>query len=378
MWRQNRIYKGRNGGVYPVRNHVISFENVVKQFDDEPVLKNVSFEIEEGKFYTLLGPSGCGKTTILRIIAGFNDVTSGDVYFDGKRINDVPANKRQVNTVFQDYSLFPHMNVFDNVAFGLKIKKLSKAEIEKKVKEALRLVQLPGYETREISEMSGGQRQRVAIARAIVNEPKVLLLDEPLSALDLKLRTAMQYELRDLQQRLGITFIFVTHDQEEALAMSDEIFVINKGHIVQSGTPVDIYDEPINHFVADFVGESNIVDGVMLEDNLVSFVGKKFECVDGGMRKNEPVEVVLRPEDLTITTLEKGKLTVTVDTQLFRGVHYEIICFDEQGNEWMVHSTRKAKEGAQVGLSFEPEDIHVMRFNESEEDFDARLESYDE
>ena len=378
MWRQNRIYKGRNGGVYPVRNHVISFENVVKQFDDEPVLKNVSFEIEEGKFYTLLGPSGCGKTTILRIIAGFNDVTSGDVYFDGKRINDVPANKRQVNTVFQDYALFPHMNVFDNVAFGLKIKKLSKAEIEKKVKEALRLVQLPGYETREISEMSGGQRQRVAIARAIVNEPKVLLLDEPLSALDLKLRTAMQYELRDLQQRLGITFIFVTHDQEEALAMSDEIFVMNKGHIVQSGTPVDIYDEPINHFVADFVGESNIVDGVMLEDNLVSFVGKKFECVDGGMRKNEPVEVVLRPEDLTITTLEKGKLTVTVDTQLFRGVHYEIICFDEQGNEWMVHSTRKAKEGAQVGLSFEPEDIHVMRSNESEEDFDARLESYDE
>lgn len=378
MWRQNRIYKGRNGGVYPVRNHVISFENVVKQFEDEPVLKNVSFEIEEGKFYTLLGPSGCGKTTILRIIAGFNDVTSGDVYFDGKRINDVPANKRQVNTVFQDYALFPHMNVFDNVAFGLKIKKLSKAEIEKKVKEALRLVQLPGYETREISEMSGGQRQRVAIARAIVNEPKVLLLDEPLSALDLKLRTAMQYELRDLQQRLGITFIFVTHDQEEALAMSDEIFVMNKGHIVQSGTPVDIYDEPINHFVADFVGESNIVDGVMLEDNLVSFVGKKFECVDGGMRKNEPVEVVLRPEDLTITTLEKGKITVTVDTQLFRGVHYEIICFDEQGNEWMVHSTRKAKEGAQVGLSFEPEDIHVMRFNESEEDFDARLESYDE
>jgi len=378
LWRQNRIYKGRNGGVYPVRNHVISFENVVKQFDEEPVLKNVSFEIEEGKFYTLLGPSGCGKTTILRIIAGFNDVTSGDVYFDGKRINDVPANKRQVNTVFQDYALFPHMNVFDNVAFGLKIKKLSKAEIEKKVKEALRLVRLPGYETREISEMSGGQRQRVAIARAIVNEPKVLLLDEPLSALDLKLRTAMQYELRDLQQRLGITFIFVTHDQEEALAMSDEIFVMNKGHIVQSGTPVDIYDEPINHFVADFVGESNIVDGVMLEDNLVSFVGKKFECVDGGMRKNEPVEVVLRPEDLTITTLEKGKLTVTVDTQLFRGVHYEIICFDEQGNEWMVHSTRKAKEGAQVGLSFEPEDIHVMRFNESEEDFDARLESYDE
>ncbi|MBT9719604.1 ABC transporter ATP-binding protein [Enterococcus durans] len=357
---------------------IISFDQVVKRYDDESILKNVSFEIEQGKFYTLLGPSGCGKTTILRIIAGFTEATEGDIYFEGKRLNDLPANKRQVNTVFQDYALFPHMNVFDNVAFGLKIKKMNKAEIEKKVKDALRMVQLPGYETREISEMSGGQRQRVAIARAIVNEPKVLLLDEPLSALDLKLRTAMQYELRELQQRLGITFIFVTHDQEEALAMSDEIFVMNKGKIVQSGTPVDIYDEPISHFVADFVGESNIVNGVMIEDNLVEFVGKQFECVDGGMRPNEPVEVVLRPEDLTITTPDKGKLVVTVDTQLFRGVHYEIICYDEQQNEWMIHSTKKAKEGSQVGLAFEPEDIHVMRFNETEEEFDARLESYEE
>lgn len=357
---------------------IISFDQVVKRYDDETVLKKVSFEIEQGKFYTLLGPSGCGKTTILRIIAGLTEATEGDIYFEGKRLNDLPANKRQVNTVFQDYALFPHMNVFDNVAFGLKIKKMSKSDIEKKVKDALRMVQLPGYEKREISEMSGGQRQRVAIARAIVNEPKVLLLDEPLSALDLKLRTDMQYELRDLQQRLGITFIFVTHDQEEALAMSDEIFVMNKGKIVQSGTPVDIYDEPINHFVADFVGESNIVDGVMIEDNLVEFVGKQFECVDGGMRLNEPVEVVLRPEDLTITTPDKGKLVVTVDTQLFRGVHYEIICYDEQQNEWMVHSTKKAKEGSKVGLAFEPEDIHVMRFNESEEEFDARLDSYEE
>lgn len=361
-----------------MKKKIISFENVMKEYDDEAVLKNVSFEIEQGKFYTLLGPSGCGKTTILRILAGFAEATSGDIYFDGQRINEVPANKRQVNTVFQDYALFPHMNVFDNVAFGLKIKKLNKEEISKKVKEALRMVQLPGYETREISEMSGGQRQRVAIARAIVNEPKVLLLDEPLSALDLKLRTDMQYELRELQQRLGITFIFVTHDQEEALAMSDEIFVMNKGHIVQSGTPVDIYDEPINHFVADFVGESNIVNGTMLTDNLVEFVGKQFECVDGGMRKNEPVEIMLRPEDLTIIAPDKGKLMVTVDTQLFRGVHYEIICYDEDNNEWMVHSTRKAQEGAKVGLFFEPEDIHVMRFDESEEDFDARLESYDE
>ncbi|GMC03895.1 spermidine/putrescine import ATP-binding protein PotA [Enterococcus thailandicus] len=359
-------------------NPIIAFDRVVKRYDDETILKKVSFEIEQGKFYTLLGPSGCGKTTILRIIAGFTEATEGDIYFEGKRLNDLPANKRQVNTVFQDYALFPHMNVFDNVAFGLQIKKMPKNEIRKKVTDALRMVQLPGYETREISEMSGGQRQRVAIARAIVNEPKVLLLDEPLSALDLKLRTDMQYELRELQQRLGITFIFVTHDQEEALAMSDEIFVMNKGKIVQSGTPVDIYDEPINHFVADFVGESNIVDGVMIEDNLVEFVGKQFECVDGGMRANEPVEVVLRPEDLNITTPDKGKLVVTVDTQLFRGVHYEIICFDEQHNEWMVHSTKKAKEGSKVGLSFEPEDIHVMRFNESEEDFDARLESYEE
>jgi spermidine/putrescine transport system ATP-binding protein len=357
---------------------IISFNNVVKRYDDETILKSVNFEIEEGKFYTLLGPSGCGKTTILRIIAGFSEATDGDVFFAGERINDVPANQRQVNTVFQDYALFPHMNVFENVAFGLKIKKLPKKEIETKVKDALRLVQLGGYENREISEMSGGQRQRVAIARAIINEPKVLLLDEPLSALDLKLRTDMQYELRELQQRLGITFIFVTHDQEEALAMSDEIFVINKGEIVQSGTPVDIYDEPINHFVADFVGESNIVNGTMIDDNLVEFVGKTFECVDGGMRKNEAVEIVIRPEDLSLTTRENGKLNVRVDTQLFRGVHYEIICYDEQDNEWMVHSTRKAVEGSQIGLSFEPEDIHVMRFNESEEDFDARLESYEE
>ena len=357
---------------------IISFTDVVKRYDDETILKGVSFEIEEGKFYTLLGPSGCGKTTILRIIAGFSEASEGDVYFEGKRINDVPANQRQVNTVFQDYALFPHMNVFENVAFGLKIKKLPKNQIKEKVEEALRLVRLAGYENREISEMSGGQRQRVAIARAIVNEPKVLLLDEPLSALDLKLRTDMQYEVSELQQRLGSTFIFVTHDQEEALAMSDEIFVINQGEIVQSGTPVDIYDEPINNFVADFIGESNIIKATMIDDYLIEIVGKQFECVDGGMRKNEPVEIVIRPEDLSLTTVEQGKLVARVDTQLFRGVHYEIICYDAEGNEWMVHSTRKAQEGSEVGLFFEPEDIHVMRFNESEEDFDARLESYEE
>ena len=359
-------------------NTIISFENVNKFYEDTHVLKNINFEIEKGKFYTLLGPSGCGKTTILRIIAGFTDVSNGKVTLNGADVTNLPPNKRKVNTVFQDYALFPHMNVFENIAFGLRLKKTPENIIKEKVADALKMVQLSGYENREISQMSGGQQQRVAIARALVNEPEVLLLDEPLSALDLKLRTDMQYELRELQQRLGITFIFVTHDQEEALAMSDEIFVMSKGEIIQSGTPVDIYDEPINRFVADFIGESNIVDGVMKEDYLVEFVGKEFECADAGMRPNEKVEIVIRPEDLSLTSIDKGKLTVEVDTQLFRGVHYEIICYDENGNEWMIHSTRKAEVGSNVGLYFEPHDIHVMRFGESEEDFDARLESYED
>ena len=359
-------------------NTIISFENVNKFYEDTHVLKNINFEIEKGKFYTLLGPSGCGKTTILRIIAGFTDVSNGKVTLNGADVTNLPPNKRKVNTVFQDYALFPHMNVFENIAFGLRLKKTPENIIKEKVADALKMVQLSGYENREISQMSGGQQQRVAIARALVNEPEVLLLDEPLSALDLKLRTDMQYELRELQQRLGITFIFVTHDQEEALAMSDEIFVMSKGEIVQSGTPVDIYDEPINRFVADFIGESNIVDGVMKEDYLVEFVGKEFECADAGMRPNEKVEIVIRPEDLSLTSIDKGKLTVEVDTQLFRGVHYEIICYDENGNEWMIHSTRKAEVGSKVGLYFEPHDIHVMLFGESEEDFDARLESYED
>ncbi|HEO6256021.1 TPA: ABC transporter ATP-binding protein [Streptococcus agalactiae] len=359
-------------------NPIIAFKNVSKVFEDSNtvVLKDINFELEEGKFYTLLGASGSGKSTILNIIAGLLEASTGDIYLDGKRINDVPTNKRDVHTVFQNYALFPHMTVFENVAFPLKLKKMDKKEIQKRVQETLKMVRLEGFEKRAIQKLSGGQRQRVAIARAIINQPKVVLLDEPLSALDLKLRTEMQYELRELQQRLGITFVFVTHDQEEALAMSDWIFVMNEGEIVQSGTPVDIYDEPINHFVATFIGESNILFGKMIEDYLVEFNGKRFEAVDGGMRPNESVQVVIRPEDLQITLPDEGKLQVKVDTQLFRGVHYEIIAYDDLGNEWMIHSTRKAIEGEVIGLDFTPEDIHIMRLNETEEEFDARIEEY--
>ncbi|WP_353887721.1 ABC transporter ATP-binding protein [uncultured Fructobacillus sp.] len=357
---------------------ILEFSKVALSFGDTEVLKEIDLVLESGKFYTLLGPSGSGKSTILKLISGQLQADAGKIFFEGQVINDVPAEKRRVNTVFQNYSLFPNMNVFDNVAFGPRLKKMSEKDIQDKVKEMLGLVKLSGFERREISELSGGQQQRVAIARALANDPEVLLLDEPLSALDYKLRKELQQELRNIQKRLGITFVFVTHDQEEALAMSDWIFVMHDGLIQQNGTPEDIYDEPINHFVADFIGETNIVPGIMKYDYLVHFVGKDFENVDAGMRPNERVEVVLRPEDLDLTDPANGKLVVTIQDQLFRGDYYEITAVDDDMNTWQVQATNPATVGARVGLTFDPEDIHIMRYNESEAAFDARLESYED
>lgn len=357
-------------------NKSVVLRNVSKSYDDELVLKTVDLTLEKGKFYTLLGPSGCGKTTILNIIAGFVEQTSGDVFINGEEVSNTPANKRKVNTVFQNYSLFPHMNVYDNVAFGLNIKKMDKKLIEEEVKKALDMVNLSGFEKRKISQMSGGQRQRVAIARAIVNRPDVLLLDEPLSALDMKLRKSMQVLLSNIQWELGITFVFVTHDQEEALALSDEIFVMDKGEIVQSGTPTDIYDEPINRYVAEFIGESNILSAVMKDDYLVEFSNKDFACEDAGIPKGEKVEVVIRPEDINVSKEGQADIKVSVDNVLFRGVFNELICFDEDNFRWKIHTTQSFEEGDVVGISIDPSDIHVMRFNESEDDFDKRIEKY--
>lgn len=342
-----------------MENQIIRLEELQKDYDGTTVLKNIDLEIKKNEFLTLLGPSGCGKTTTLRIIGGFEQPTRGNVFFDGERINDIPPYKRQINTVFQKYALFPHMNIFDNIAFGLKIKKISQKEIEEKVKRMLKLVGLEGYENRSIDSLSGGQQQRIAIARALVNEPQVLLLDEPLGALDLKLRKDMQIELKNMQKEVGITFIYVTHDQEEALTMSDTIVVMDKGRIQQKGTPVDIYNEPKNKFVARFIGESNIIDGVMIEDFLVEFAGRKFDCVDEGFSSNEEVDIVIRPEDIKIVSKSEGMLVGEVSSVIFKGVHYEMI-IKENGNEWLVHNTLQKEVGSEVGIRFNPEDIHVM------------------
>ena len=342
---------------------LIQLKGISKAFDGETVLDNMSLEIHDKEFITFLGPSGCGKTTTLRIIGGFETPDTGDVYFDGKRINDLPPYERQVNTVFQRYALFPHLNVFDNIAFGLRLRKCPDSEIKTKVKEMLAMVNLRGFERRRVSTLSGGQQQRVAIARALVNQPKVLLLDEPLSALDLKLRKDMQNELKNIQHQTGITFIYVTHDQEEALSMSDTVVVMENGHIQQIGSPTDIYNEPVNAFVADFIGESNIVDGVMLADRRAKFAGHVFDCVDGGFASNEPVDVVVRPEDVDVVAPEKGMLKGLVTTVTFRGVHYEIIV-DVAGFKWMIQTTDYVGEGETIGLSIDPDAIHIMKKSE--------------
>jgi spermidine/putrescine transport system ATP-binding protein len=332
-------------------------------FDDEIVLNDINLYINDKEFLTLLGPSGCGKTTTLRIIGGFLQPTSGDVLFDGERINDVPPYKRRVNTVFQRYALFPHLDVYENVAFGLRIAKLPEAEIDQRVTEMLEIVSLKGFENRKVSQLSGGQQQRVAIARALVNRPKVLLLDEPLGALDLRLRKDMQQELKRIQQALGITFIYVTHDQEEALAMSDTVVVMDRGRIQQIGRPEDIYNEPKNAFVADFIGESNILDGVMLEDYAVKFFGRRFKCVDSGFEKNEPVDVVIRPEDVDIVSPEDGQLCGTVTSVTFKGVHYDTIV-DFHGFKWLIQTTEFHPAGSYIGIHLGPDDIHIMHRSE--------------
>ncbi len=344
-------------------NNIVELKDVFVSFDGERVLDGLNLKIEDKEFITLLGPSGCGKTTTLRLIAGFLDPDSGEIRFEGKDLNGVPAYKRQVNTIFQRYALFPHLNVFENVAFGLRVKKVPEKEITKQVTELLKLVNLEGFENRKISTLSGGQQQRIAIARAIANRPKVLLLDEPLAALDLKLRKDMQKELRRMQKQLGITFVFVTHDQEEALTMSDRVVVMDKGKIQQVGTPQDIYNEPKNAFVADFIGESNILDGIMKDDYLVDFSGNTFKCLDKGFDENENVDVVVRPEDVDIVDPEKGMLKGVVTLVDFLGVHYEIIV-DIGGFKWMIQTTDEHKVGDNVGLFIEPDAIHIMKKSE--------------
>lgn len=342
---------------------IIEFKNISKEFDGEVVLNNINLDIYDKQFVTFLGPSGCGKTTTLRIVGGFETPDSGDLYFEGKKINDVPPHKRHINTVFQKYALFPHMNVFENIAFSLRLQKLSNDEITKRVKEMLELVALKGFERKNVTKLSGGQQQRVAIARALISHPRILLLDEPLGALDLKLRKDMQNELKKIQKKTGITFIYVTHDQEEALSMSDVVVVMADGEIQQIGSPIDIYNEPVNAFVADFIGESNIVDGVMNEDFKVTFSGHTFDCVDKGFNKNEAVDVVVRPEDVDVVEIEKGMLKGVVTSVTFKGVHYEIIV-DINGFKWMIQSTDYVAPEAEIGIYIEPDAIHIMKKSE--------------
>ena len=359
---------------------LIRLRDLCMAFDDELVLDHINLYINDSEFLTLLGPSGCGKTTTLRIIGGFTTPTSGDVTFDGVRINDVPPHKRQINTVFQKYALFPHLDVFENIAFGLRIAKVPAEEIEERVTEMLGVVSLKGFEHRKITQLSGGQQQRVAIARALVNRPKVLLLDEPLGALDLRLRKDMQNELKRIQQQMGITFIYVTHDQEEALTMSDTVVVMDKGRIQQIGTPEDIYNEPKNAFVADFIGESNILNGTMVRDNVVKMYGKEFPCVDGGFQPNEPVDVVIRPEDIDIVPVEQGQLAGTVTNVTFKGMQYDIIV-DFRGFKWLIQTTDHSPVGARIGVKIDPDGFHIMKKSEYSGqfgDYSSYSEEYEE
>ena len=340
-------------------NEIVSLKNIVVDFDGEPVLTGLSLDIHDKEFVTFLGPSGCGKTTTLRVIGGFVQPKSGNVFFNGKDITGLPPYKRQVNTVFQKYALFPHLNVFENVAFGLRLQKLPEKEIRSRVLEMLEVVGLKGFERRHTDRLSGGQQQRVAIARGLVNHPKVLLLDEPLGALDLKLRKEMQLELKRLQQAMDITFIYVTHDQEEALTMSDTVVVMNDGDIQQIGSPEDIYNEPQNAFVADFIGESNILDGIMLRDFQVEFAGSQFTCVDKGFERNQPVQVVVRPEDVQVVPAIQGQLTGIVKVLIFKGVHFEMHV-EQAGYEWIIHSTQASAPGELIGMRIGPDEIHIM------------------
>lgn len=355
-------------------DHIIDIRHVSKSFGDKKVLDNISLYVRKGEFVTILGPSGCGKTTLLRLIAGFQTAGEGIITIGGKDITQTPPHLRPVNTVFQKYALFPHLNVGENIAFGLKLKKMGRADIEKKVKQALRMVGLTGYEDRDVDSLSGGQQQRVAIARAIVNEPEVLLLDEPLAALDLKMRKDMQMELKEMHQKLGITFVYVTHDQEEALTLSDTIVVMSEGRIQQIGTPTDIYNEPINSFVADFIGESNILNGEMIRDRQVSFAGHEFECVDEGFGEHTPVDVVVRPEDIYIFDPgDKAQMLATVTSCIFKGVHYEMLVQTREGYELMVQDYHAFEAGREVGLLVKPMDIQVMKKERTCNTFRAKV-----